>query len=64
MNAINRAKRRFYLRPAYLMRHAGDVVRLMSTKWSVAWHVASRFIFGAPVTDAPRPAEADTQRAA
>jgi radical SAM superfamily enzyme YgiQ (UPF0313 family) len=64
MNAINRAKRRFYLRPAYLMRHAGDVVRLMSTKWSVAWHVASRFIFGAPVTDAARPAAADTQRAA
>jgi anaerobic magnesium-protoporphyrin IX monomethyl ester cyclase len=64
MNAINRAKRRFYLRPAYLMRHAGDVVRLMSTKWSVAWHVASRFIFGAPVTDAARPATADSQRAA
>ena len=32
MNAINRAKRRFYLRPAYLVRHAGDVVRLMSTQ--------------------------------
>ena len=45
-----------------LMRHAGDVVRLMSTKWSVAWHVASRFLFGTPVTDAAR--TADSQRAA
>ena len=41
--------------PRYLVRHAGDVVRLMSTKWSVAWHVASRFLFGAPVTDAAGP---------
>ena len=49
MDAINRAKRRFYLRPGYLARHAGDVCRLASTKWSVAWHVASRVIFGAPV---------------
>jgi hypothetical protein len=63
MSAINRAKRRFYLRPAYLARHAGDVVRLLSTKWSVAWHVASRFIFGTPVTD-PREPASGSQRAA
>ena len=63
MSAINRAKRRFYLRPAYLARHSGDVIRLLSTKWSVAWHVASRFIFGAPVTDAREPASG-SQRAA
>ena len=25
MDAINRAKRRFFLRPAYVLRHAGDV---------------------------------------
>ncbi|MEO8070499.1 MAG: radical SAM protein, partial [Acidobacteriota bacterium] len=36
MEAINRAKRRFYLRPRYLARHAGDVMRLGLTKWSVA----------------------------
>ena len=28
MDAINRAKRRFFLRPAYLARHAGDIARL------------------------------------
>jgi hypothetical protein len=64
MSAINRARRRFYLRPAYLARHAGDVVRLAVSKWTVAWHVASRVLFGAPVTDAaPARASAD-QRAA
>ncbi|HYN09493.1 MAG TPA: radical SAM protein [Vicinamibacterales bacterium] len=52
MGAINRAKRRFYLRPGYLMKHSGDVVRLATTKWDVVWHVASRALFGAPVSDA------------
>jgi radical SAM superfamily enzyme YgiQ (UPF0313 family) len=52
MGAINRAKRRFYLRPGYLGRHAGDVFRLAATKWRLAWHVASRMFFGTPVTDA------------
>jgi anaerobic magnesium-protoporphyrin IX monomethyl ester cyclase len=52
MGAINRARRRFYLRPAYLTRHAGDVLRLALSKWSVAAHVASRMIFSAPITDA------------
>jgi radical SAM superfamily enzyme YgiQ (UPF0313 family) len=50
MSAINRARRRFYLRPQYLVRHAGDVARLTLTKWSVVSHVASRVIFRAPVT--------------
>jgi radical SAM superfamily enzyme YgiQ (UPF0313 family) len=52
MGAINRAKRRFYLRPGYLMRHSGDVARLAGTKWGVVWHVASRMLLGAPVSDA------------
>jgi hypothetical protein len=52
MRAINRAKRRFYLRPGYLMRHMGDVARLFGTKWNVAWHVASRMVFGTKVPDA------------
>ena len=28
MDAINRAKRRFFLRPGYMARHVGDVARL------------------------------------
>jgi radical SAM superfamily enzyme YgiQ (UPF0313 family) len=64
MNAINRAKRRFYLRPGYLARHAGDVAKLALTKWGVAWHVASRFLFGGRVTDAAPAATTPDQRAA
>jgi hypothetical protein len=52
MHAINRAKRRFFLRPAYLAHHAGDVMRLFTSKWHVAWHVAVRTIFGTKVVDA------------
>ena len=51
MGAINRAKRRFYLRPRYVVRHAGDLTRLALTKRSLAWHVGSRLLFGAPVVD-------------
>ena len=28
MTAINRAKRKFFLRPGYMVRHIGDVARL------------------------------------
>jgi radical SAM superfamily enzyme YgiQ (UPF0313 family) len=52
MAAINRARRRFYLRPGYLTRHAGDVTRMAFSKWGVAWHVASRMLFGRKITDA------------
>jgi radical SAM superfamily enzyme YgiQ (UPF0313 family) len=64
MSAINRAKRRFYLRPGYLLRHSGDVLRLALSKWGVAWHVASRMLFGARVTDAAPPGASADQRAA
>jgi radical SAM superfamily enzyme YgiQ (UPF0313 family) len=46
MNAINRARRRFYLRPSYLARHAGDVVRLAASKWDLVMPVARRVLFG------------------
>lgn len=66
MAAINRAKRRFYLRPAYIARHTGDIVRLAASKWGVLWHVASRVVFGTKVTDAvdTRPVTARRQSAA
>ncbi len=50
MEAINRAKRRFFLRPSYISRHLGDVARLAVTKQAIVWQVASRMLFGAPVT--------------
>ena len=46
MDAINRAKRRFFLRPRYLRRHAADVLKLAVTKWPVAWHIGSQMLFG------------------
>jgi radical SAM superfamily enzyme YgiQ (UPF0313 family) len=49
MGAINRAKRRFFLRPRYIRRHIGDLARLAMTKQDVAWQVVSRTLFGAPV---------------
>jgi radical SAM superfamily enzyme YgiQ (UPF0313 family) len=51
MNAINRARRRFYLRPSYLARHSGDVARLAITKWRVASQLASRLLLGSAAPD-------------
>jgi hypothetical protein len=52
MDAINRAKRRFFLRPGYMARHVGDVARLALTKQGIVWQVMTRTIFGAKVIDA------------
>jgi anaerobic magnesium-protoporphyrin IX monomethyl ester cyclase len=52
MDAINRAKRRFFLRPGYMARHIGDVARLALTKQGIVWQVMTRTIFGAKVVDA------------
>jgi anaerobic magnesium-protoporphyrin IX monomethyl ester cyclase len=64
MRAINRARRRFFLRPTYLLRHTGDVLRLATSKWGVVWRIASRVVFGAGVTDAGSPPTRADQRAA
>jgi radical SAM superfamily enzyme YgiQ (UPF0313 family) len=56
MDAINRAKRRFFLRPQYICRHVGDLALLIATKRGVAWQVARRMILGAPAaTTTPAP---------
>jgi anaerobic magnesium-protoporphyrin IX monomethyl ester cyclase len=55
MHAINRAKRRFFLRPGYVARHLGDITRLAVTKQAIVWQVLSRTLFGTRVVDA-RPA--------
>ncbi len=44
MGAINRAKRRFYMRPRYIARHAGDLARLATTKWHAVWQAGSRML--------------------
>jgi radical SAM superfamily enzyme YgiQ (UPF0313 family) len=51
MNAINRAKRRFFLRPGYITRHVGDVAQIAFSKQNLVWQVLNRTLFGAPVID-------------
>ena len=51
IDAINRAKRRFFLRPRYLVRHMGDVARLALSKQAIFTQVISRTLFGAKVVD-------------
>lgn len=55
MRAIHRAKRRFFLRPGYVVRHFGDIAKLALTKQSVVWDVATRTLFGRKVVDAGSP---------
>jgi anaerobic magnesium-protoporphyrin IX monomethyl ester cyclase len=62
MDAINRARRRFFLRPGYVLRHLGDVSRLALTKQSIVWQIASRMLFGARVVDGAAPRPADEQQ--
>lgn len=54
MDAIERARRRFYLRPRYVARHAGDLAKLAATKWHVAWQIGSRMLLGVRESAAPR----------
>ena len=61
MKAINRAKRRFFLRPRYVARHAGDIARLITTKWRVVGDIVPRLIFG---TSTPPPAATARDRVA
>ena len=55
MDAIQRAKRRFFLRPGYLTRHLGDVARLALSKRAIFTQVMSRTLFGARVVDTAPP---------
>ena len=59
MDAINRAKRRFFMRPKYLARKLGDVLKLAATKPHIFGQIASRTLFGAKI---PPPAHSSTQR--
>lgn len=53
MRSINRAKRRFYLRPAYMASHAGDIARLALTKRHVVLQIASQMLLGGRLKKEP-----------
>jgi anaerobic magnesium-protoporphyrin IX monomethyl ester cyclase len=57
MDAINRAKRRFFMRPGYLASRFGDMVKLATTKPTIFGQIATRTIFGSRV---PEPARVST----
>ena len=61
MDAINRAKRRFFMRPKYLARKLADVVKLAATKPHIFGQIAYRTLFGAKI---PPPAQTPAQRSA
>jgi radical SAM superfamily enzyme YgiQ (UPF0313 family) len=63
MSTINRAKRRFFLRPSYMARHLGDVARLAVTKRTIVWQVLARTVFGARVADTGAASTAPAARA-
>jgi radical SAM superfamily enzyme YgiQ (UPF0313 family) len=56
MGAIERARRRFFLRPRYLVRRFGDVARLAVTKPGVVWRVLSHTLLGRSPARAAEPA--------
>ena len=53
LSAIRRAKRRFFLRPAYVARHLNDVARLAASKRSIFVQVATRTLFGGKAVETP-----------
>jgi len=58
MKAINRAKRRFFLRPAYLARHFSDALKIVQTKPGIVLSLMRRILLGQPVAQAVAAAEA------
>jgi anaerobic magnesium-protoporphyrin IX monomethyl ester cyclase len=46
MEAIAKARRRFFLRPRYIVRHLGDLLRLVVGNRRLAWEVALRLALG------------------
>ena len=53
MKAINRAKRRFFLRPAYLARHFSDALKIVQTKPGIVLSLLRRILLGQPVAHGP-----------
>jgi hypothetical protein len=52
MRAINRARRRFFMRPRYVTRHFGDAVRLLTSKPAIVGRLVTRTLLGQRVADA------------
>ncbi len=53
MRALNRARRRFFLRPAYLARHLGEILRILVTDQRLVFDLGWRMLFGKPPEHPP-----------
>lgn len=46
MGAIRQATRRFFLRPGWMMKHAGDIFKLALSSRHLVWYAATRLLRG------------------
>ncbi|RPI09261.1 MAG: radical SAM protein, partial [Actinobacteria bacterium] len=58
MDALKRARRRFFLRPSYLVRHAGDIGRMVFTSQGLIWKIVTRMLLGGREQPAASPSPA------
>jgi len=58
MDALSRARRRFFLRPRYMARHIGDIGRMLLTNQGLIWKIVTRMLLGAREKPAAPPAQA------
>jgi anaerobic magnesium-protoporphyrin IX monomethyl ester cyclase len=54
MAALGRARRRFFLRPSYIVRHLGDIGRMLLTSQSLAWKIVTRMLIGERARPVPK----------
>ena len=53
MQALNRARRRFFLRPSYLARHLGEILRIAVTDQRLVFELGWRMLFGKQAEELP-----------
>jgi anaerobic magnesium-protoporphyrin IX monomethyl ester cyclase len=46
LDALKRARRRFFLRPSYMVRHLGDIGRMLITSQGLVWKILTRMLLG------------------
>jgi anaerobic magnesium-protoporphyrin IX monomethyl ester cyclase len=59
MDALSRARRRFFLRATYMLRHLGDIARMIATSQGLVWKIVTRMLLG----ERERPASAASPEA-
>jgi len=58
MEALKRARRRFFLRPSYIVRHVGDIGRMLLTSQGLIWKIVSKMLLGGREQPAATPSPA------